>query len=57
MITKSLVGNPAYNFHQAIGGKYVNAINFEILGYTLTENIYYHDDITKSLMINKNKQF
>lgn len=56
MITKCLVGNKANKFHEAIGGKYVKTINSIILGYTFTENIYYHDDIKKSLEINKDKQ-
>lgn len=56
MITKCLVGNKANKFREAIGGKYVKTINSIILGYTFTENIYYHDDIKKSLEINKDKQ-
>ena len=56
MITKCLVGNKANKFHEAIGGKYVKTINSIILGYTFTENIYYHVDIKKSLEINKDKQ-
>ncbi|HIR48871.1 MAG TPA: GNAT family N-acetyltransferase [Candidatus Faecimonas gallistercoris] len=57
MITKCLVGNPSNKFHEAIGGKYIKTGKFESLGYTFPENIYYHDDIKKSLEKNKKKEF
>lgn len=56
MITKCLVGNPSNKFHQSIGGKFVENTQLDLLGELFMENVYYHDDIEKSLELNKSKE-
>lgn len=53
MITKCLVGNPANKFHEAIGGVFREKTETDLLGVKLLENVYYHEDIKKSLELNK----
>ena len=50
LITKCLDGNPANEFHKSIGGTFVGQSDFEPLGILVgKENIYYHDDLEKSI--------
>lgn len=55
MITKCLVQNPFNKFHIAIGGKYIGQKDTTLMGEQFKENIYYHEDINKSLKLNKEK--
>ena len=53
LVTKCLDGNPSNEFHKSLGGIYVGQSSFEPLGiYVGKENIYYHDDLEKSLNYN-----
>lgn len=56
MITKCLVGNPANKFHEAIGGDFRNHTEIDLLGERFLENVYYHEDIKKSLKLNQEKE-
>ena len=56
MITKCLVGNPANKFHEAIGGEFRNHTEIDLLGERFLENVYYHEDIKKSLKLNQEKE-
>lgn len=56
LITKCLKGNPSNEFHKSLGGEFVGQSTFEPLGiYVGIENIYYHNDLLKSLKYNKDK--
>ena len=56
LVTKCLVGNPANIFHKSIGGVFAGQSIFEPLGiYVGKENIYFHDDLQKSLNYNLEK--
>jgi len=56
MITKCLVGNPANKFHEAIGGQFKGVTESELMGEKFKVNVYYHDDIRKSLILNQQKE-
>ena len=51
----NLVGNPANKFHEAIGGDFRNHTEIDLLGERFLENVYYHEDIKKSLILNQQK--
>lgn len=55
MISGCLEGNPANEFHKFVGGKYIKTIDFPIFDYVAKENIYYHENLAKSLEMNKQK--
>ncbi len=56
MITKCLVGNPSNEFHKSLGGKYIGKSSFNPLGIPVGyENIYYHENLNKTLEFNKKK--
>ena len=55
MITKCLVGNPSNKFHEAIGGQLKGVTESELMGEKFKENVYYHEDIRKSLILNQQK--
>ena len=56
LITKCLVGNPSNEFHKSIGGLYIGQSAFEPLGiYVGKDNVYYHEDLEKSLNYNLKK--
>ena len=55
MITKCLVGNPSNKFHEAIGGQFKGVTESELMGEKFKENVYYHEDIRKSLILNQQK--
>lgn len=56
MITKCLVGNPSNKFHEAIGGQLKGVTESELMGEKFKVNVYYHDDIRKSLILNQQKE-
>ena len=54
LVTKCLDGNPSNEFHKSLGGIFVGQSRFEPLGiYVGMENIYYHENLKKSLEYNK----
>ena len=56
MITKCIDGNPFNEFHKSLGGVFVGQSTFEPMKiYVGKENIYYHEDLAKSLKYNINK--
>jgi len=56
LVTKCLDGNPANEFHKSLGGIFVGQSLFEPLGiYVGKENIYYHEDLAKSIEYNVKK--
>ena len=55
MITGCLVGNLANEFHKSVGGEYIKTTDFDIFGFKAKENIYFHDNLNKSLELNKEK--
>lgn len=55
LVTKCLEDNPANEFHKSLGGKFVGNSIFKPLGiYVGKDNIYFHEDLKKSLEYNKN---
>ena len=55
LVTGCLDGNPANEFHKSIGGVYEETIDFEVYDYKAKENLYFHEDLAKSLEMNKEK--
>lgn len=55
MITECLDGNPNNKFHEAIGGIPYDRVNTTLMGITYEGNVYYHDDLKKSLDLNITK--
>ena len=56
MVTKCLVGNPANEFHKSIGGVFVKEMPIELMNiWSGTENLYYHENLQKSLEMNIEK--
>lgn len=56
LVTKCLDGNPSNEFHKSMGGILIGQSTFEPLGiYVGKDNIYYHDDLEKSLNYNIDK--
>lgn len=55
LVTGCLDGNPANEFHKSIGGVYITTSDFKIKDYKAKENIYFHEDLAKSLEMNKQK--
>lgn len=56
LITKCLQKNPSNEFHKSIGGVLVGTCDCYLRDvYVGKENIYFHDDLTKSLEYNLNK--
>ena len=55
-VSKCLDGNPANEFHKSLGGVYVGQSDFDPLGIHVgKENIYYHEDLEKTLKYNIEK--
>lgn len=53
MITKCLEGNPSNRFHKSLGGIMVGQSSYDPLGIHVgVENIYYHEDLKKTLEYN-----
>ena len=56
LVTKCLEGNPSNEFHKSLGGVLVGQSTFKPMGiYVGKENVYYHEDLTKSLEYNIEK--
>ena len=56
LVTKCLVGNPSNEFHKSLGGVYVGQSEFNPMGIHVgKENIYFHEDLEKSLNYNIEK--
>lgn len=56
MITKCLVGNPTNEFHKSLGGEFIGQSSFDPKGiHAGMENIYFHEDLLKTLEYNKEK--
>lgn len=56
LVTKCLDGNPSNEFHKSLGGILVGQTKYEPLGiYVGLENIYFHEDLEKSLNYNLEK--
>ena len=55
-ISKCLDGNPSNEFHKSLGGVYVGQSDFAPIGiYVGKENIYYHEDLEKTINYNIDK--
>ena len=55
MVSGCLKGNSANEFHKSVGGVYQKTVDFEVFGYKALENLYYYEDLVKSLEMNKEK--
>ena len=56
MVTKCLQGNPSNAFHKSIGGVLVGTCDCTLRDVHVgKENVYFHDDLAKSLEYNLNK--
>lgn len=55
MITECLDGNPYNKFYEAIGGICCDRVKANLLEYTFEGNVYYFEDITKTLELNLEK--
>lgn len=52
-ISKCLNGNPSNEFHKSLGGVFVGQTDFTPMGiYVGKENIYYHEDLEKTINYN-----
>ena len=55
-VSKCLDGNPANEFHKSLGGIYVGQSDYDPLGIHVgKENIYFHEDLEKTLNHNIEK--
>ena len=56
LVTKCLEGNPSNEFHKSLGGIYVGQTVYQPKGiFVGKENIYYHEDLEKSIEFNVKK--
>lgn len=56
LITKCLENNPFNSFHKSLGGIYMGEDSFDPMGLHVgMENVYYHDNLEKSIELNKKK--